>query len=388
MFQGRSYKIYRGMGSLEVMREGRSRDRYFQDSPAAESKLVPEGIEGMVPYKGPVAGIIHMLVGGLRSGMGYAGCRHDRGIQGQSPFCQNLPGRPQGKPRPRRDHHQGIAQLPSGMTAEGQAEPAMIIIFKIVIATLLFLAGLLAAGSMLRLIGRTPPSTQPARLRLIHAWSGYIFAGALILNTGLGLILLARAGDALPLRVVLHWHLALALDVLVLLKILIVKVFRQMLPRVSGLGLAVAGLALIVLAGSLLFAALPGTPADRAAAADSGCRPGRDGPRRLRRAVRRMPPGRWNRFADRARTGRAVSPGHPPRERPTGDRRERASPAAAAFPGHAALPCLDRSGDRRLVGFPADALILRLRSIRPQIFVAVGIAARRGLTFRTARPIL
>ncbi len=73
MYQGRSYKIYRGMGSLEVMREGRSRDRYFQDSPAAESKLVPEGIEGMVPYKGPVAGIIHMLVGGLRSGMGYAG---------------------------------------------------------------------------------------------------------------------------------------------------------------------------------------------------------------------------------------------------------------------------------------------------------------------------
>jgi len=73
MYQGRSYKIYRGMGSLEVMREGKSLDRYFQDSPAAEAKLVPEGIEGMVPYKGSVAGIVHMLIGGLRSGMGYAG---------------------------------------------------------------------------------------------------------------------------------------------------------------------------------------------------------------------------------------------------------------------------------------------------------------------------
>jgi mono/diheme cytochrome c family protein len=143
----------------------------------------------------------------------------------------------------------------------------MIILFKIIIASLLFLAGLAAAGSMLRLIGKTPPSTQPARLRLIHAWSGYIFAGGLVLNTVLGLILLTRAGDSLPLRAVLHWHLALALDVLILLKILVVKVFRQMLARVSGLGLAASGLALIVLAGSLLFAALPGPPADAAAPA-------------------------------------------------------------------------------------------------------------------------
>lgn len=75
MYQGRSYKIYRGMGSLEVMREGKSLDRYFQDSTALETKLVPEGIEGMVPYKGPMASIVHMLVGGLKSGMGYAGCR-------------------------------------------------------------------------------------------------------------------------------------------------------------------------------------------------------------------------------------------------------------------------------------------------------------------------
>jgi len=73
MYQGRSYKIYRGMGSLEVMKEGKSRDRYFQDA-SPETKLVPEGIEGMVPYKGSAASIVQMLIGGLKSGMGYAGC--------------------------------------------------------------------------------------------------------------------------------------------------------------------------------------------------------------------------------------------------------------------------------------------------------------------------
>jgi IMP dehydrogenase len=61
------------MGSLEAMKEGKSRDRYFQDA-TPETKLVPEGIEGMVPYKGSAASIIQMLIGGLKSGMGYAGC--------------------------------------------------------------------------------------------------------------------------------------------------------------------------------------------------------------------------------------------------------------------------------------------------------------------------
>ncbi len=75
IYQGRSYKTYRGMGSLEAMREGTSRDRYFQDAIAAEGKLVPEGIEGRVPNKGPVGRIIQMMVGGLKAGMGYAGCR-------------------------------------------------------------------------------------------------------------------------------------------------------------------------------------------------------------------------------------------------------------------------------------------------------------------------
>jgi IMP dehydrogenase len=74
IYQGRSYKSYRGMGSLGAMsgQEGSS-DRYFQEGTTAE-KLVPEGIEGRVPYKGSVLNVIHQLVGGLRSGMGYTGC--------------------------------------------------------------------------------------------------------------------------------------------------------------------------------------------------------------------------------------------------------------------------------------------------------------------------
>jgi IMP dehydrogenase len=84
LYQGRSYKAYRGMGSLSAMAKG-SADRYFQDSGMAEAagaggsagslaKLVPEGIEGMVPYKGTVHNMLLQLTGGLRSGMGLAGC--------------------------------------------------------------------------------------------------------------------------------------------------------------------------------------------------------------------------------------------------------------------------------------------------------------------------
>jgi IMP dehydrogenase len=80
LFQGRSFKEYRGMGSLGAMRRG-SRDRYFQDefdlesNPEASEKLVPEGIEGRVAHKGSVAAMVHQLVGGLRAGMGYTGCK-------------------------------------------------------------------------------------------------------------------------------------------------------------------------------------------------------------------------------------------------------------------------------------------------------------------------
>ena len=75
LYQGRSYKSYRGMGSLSAMSHSQgSSDRYFQDDKAGQEKLVPEGIEGRVPYKGPMAAIVHQLMGGLRSSMGYTGC--------------------------------------------------------------------------------------------------------------------------------------------------------------------------------------------------------------------------------------------------------------------------------------------------------------------------
>ena len=73
LYQGRSYKTYRGMGSIGAMRAG-SRDRYFQDEVSVADKLVPEGIEGRVPYKGPLSDSIYQLIGGLRSAMGYVGC--------------------------------------------------------------------------------------------------------------------------------------------------------------------------------------------------------------------------------------------------------------------------------------------------------------------------
>ena len=87
IFQGRSYKTYRGMGSLEAMRMG-SRDRYFQDQGTTETKLVPEGIEGRVPYKGNAASITQMLVGGLKSGAGYAGCRSIKELQTKAKFIK------------------------------------------------------------------------------------------------------------------------------------------------------------------------------------------------------------------------------------------------------------------------------------------------------------
>ncbi|MDO8465958.1 MAG: IMP dehydrogenase [Gallionella sp.] len=73
LYQGRSYKSYRGMGSLSAMQQGSS-DRYFQEGEANQDKLVPEGVEGRVPYKGSVLAVIHQLMGGLRSSMGYLGC--------------------------------------------------------------------------------------------------------------------------------------------------------------------------------------------------------------------------------------------------------------------------------------------------------------------------
>lgn len=84
IYQGRSFKSYRGMGSLAAMREGSS-DRYFQEG---TKKLVPEGIEGRVPYKGPLAEIIYQLVGGLRAGMGYCGATRIRDLQEEARFIR------------------------------------------------------------------------------------------------------------------------------------------------------------------------------------------------------------------------------------------------------------------------------------------------------------
>ncbi len=75
LYEGRSYKVYRGMGSVGAMKFGRSRDRYFQSPGTETGKLVPEGIEGRVPYRGPLSGVVYQLIGGVRSGMGYVGAR-------------------------------------------------------------------------------------------------------------------------------------------------------------------------------------------------------------------------------------------------------------------------------------------------------------------------
>jgi len=86
LFQGRSYKSYRGMGSLGAMKDG-SKDRYFQHDVSSE-KLVPEGIEGRVPYKGALSGVIHQLLGGLRSSMGYMGCETIEKFRTESRFVR------------------------------------------------------------------------------------------------------------------------------------------------------------------------------------------------------------------------------------------------------------------------------------------------------------
>jgi len=87
LFQGRSYKTYRGMGSLGAMQQGSS-DRYFQDDEDSADKLVPEGVEGRVPYKGSVVQVMHQLMGGLRSAMGYLGCPTIEAVKERAEFVQ------------------------------------------------------------------------------------------------------------------------------------------------------------------------------------------------------------------------------------------------------------------------------------------------------------
>ncbi|MFC2074992.1 IMP dehydrogenase [Bdellovibrionota bacterium] len=87
LYQSRSYKVHRGMGSLEAMAEG-TRDRYFQDDKVSRDKLVPEGIEGRVPYKGPLSNVVFQLAGGVRSGMGYCGCGSIGELQEKAKFVR------------------------------------------------------------------------------------------------------------------------------------------------------------------------------------------------------------------------------------------------------------------------------------------------------------
>jgi IMP dehydrogenase len=88
LYQGRTYKVYRGMGSLEVMKEGKSRDRYCIEEDEIEAKIVPEGIEGRVPYRGSQSIMLQQLVGGLRAGMGYVGCLSIGELQEKAKFIR------------------------------------------------------------------------------------------------------------------------------------------------------------------------------------------------------------------------------------------------------------------------------------------------------------
>ncbi len=87
LYEGRSFKMYRGMGSIEAMKEG-SKDRYFQDAEEELSKLVPEGIEGRVPYKGSLSDVIYQMVGGLRSAMGYCGAANIKELQDKAKMIE------------------------------------------------------------------------------------------------------------------------------------------------------------------------------------------------------------------------------------------------------------------------------------------------------------
>jgi IMP dehydrogenase len=87
LLEGRRFKVIRGMGSLSAMEEG-SADRYFQEGEVSPSKLVPEGIEGRVPYRGPVSDVIFQMIGGLRSGMGYCGVRTIAELRSETEFLR------------------------------------------------------------------------------------------------------------------------------------------------------------------------------------------------------------------------------------------------------------------------------------------------------------
>ena len=113
LYQGASYKSYRGMGSLGAMAQTHgSKDRYFQDATEELEKLVPEGVEGRVPYKGSMVAILHQLAGGLRAAMGYTGNRTIEEMRTRPIVRSHHQRRRPRKPRSRRCNHQGSAELP------------------------------------------------------------------------------------------------------------------------------------------------------------------------------------------------------------------------------------------------------------------------------------
>ena len=121
LYQGRSYKTYRGMGSVGAMARG-SADRYFQQDIKDSLKLVPEGVEGQVPYKGAAATVLHQLTGGLRAAMGYVGAQGHRRIPQEGEIPAHLERGPARKPRARRDHHARKPELSKpGLSSMGWA---------------------------------------------------------------------------------------------------------------------------------------------------------------------------------------------------------------------------------------------------------------------------
>ena len=108
---GRSFKAYRGMGSVGAMSRG-SADRYFQQDIKDTLKLVPEGIEGQVPYRGPAGAILHQLAGGLRAAMGYVGAATIADFQSKASFVRISGAGPAREPRARRGHHPREPELP------------------------------------------------------------------------------------------------------------------------------------------------------------------------------------------------------------------------------------------------------------------------------------
>ncbi len=119
LYQGRSYKSYRGMGSLGAMAQG-SADRYFQQDVRDQMKLVPEGVEGQVPYRGPVGAILHQLAGGLRAAMGYVGAADDPRVPGQGAVHAHLERGAAREPCARRGDHAGKPELSVGGRVDGE----------------------------------------------------------------------------------------------------------------------------------------------------------------------------------------------------------------------------------------------------------------------------